>query len=829
MFGLIRSDNSRLFFMAATMAGSQARAQPVVNDLGLLPASVDFGLSVNTQHQQVVAKGLGSSLLVWTDMRARSVSSQAVQGDGEIFGVRVGDDGVALDPTPFRIAGGMGLQQSPVVGWNGEGWLVVFSSQDPVGGYFEDRIRAVRVSASGVVLDTTPLVLPEPALSAGTIGLNVGGQQGQWIVTRCVYHSNGYGTFVGGYRVDNSGVVLDPSPLMLSDWIYGGTRIVPVGGEYLVVGPDWNNSSVSRAQRISQNGEQLGAGFDVKSPWIGSDGSECYIAWVSGFTDLVGSRMSINGVLSTPGGTPLAPGFVGLSHVNIDHDSTRWWVEYGVADLLKTIRVSQSGQVLDPGGGVTIPVMSGGSIANTPVMAAAPAGGVRVYWNDSRSSLGNDTNVFGIGVNASNVPGSETGYSTGSLNHPSVELTGVGAGYAAAYVEERANDRRVMLARLDAGGALIGKPIEIGQAPVIGQCGVAWNGLHYTITWDVGSPGLTPVQIVSRRVAADGTFIDPSPVTVMQGFSPAIGALGDDILITGHKFGSSPQFIDLLGRRFDGQSGNPHDPSPIYLAGSYVTGSTRVRSDGKQWLVTSSSQWCHNCSQSDALLVKVPPSGAPAPAFNPTTTSGGAGDLDIAYSGSNYLLVWRSNTLSNANNYISGRVVNADGSYLTGDFTIAEAAGRQLQPAVAWDGESYVVVWDDQRNQQSFFDARTDVYGARVSLFGDVLDPIGFPVKTSPEGDVGARIASSGGGASLVAFSTFTLTPPLDSYRIGLGLIGDYCYADCDGSGSLDFFDFLCFQNEFSAGASYADCDGSGSLDFFDFLCFQNAFAAGCP
>ena len=55
------------------------------------------------------------------------------------------------------------------------------------------------------------------------------------------------------------------------------------------------------------------------------------------------------------------------------------------------------------------------------------------------------------------------------------------------------------------------------------------------------------------------------------------------------------------------------------------------------------------------------------------------------------------------------------------------------------------------------------------------------------------------------------------------------CYADCDGSGSLDFFDFLCFQNEFAAGAAYADCDQSGSLDFFDFLCFQNEFAAGCP
>ncbi|MFG0283293.1 MAG: hypothetical protein ACF8R7_02630 [Phycisphaerales bacterium JB039] len=54
------------------------------------------------------------------------------------------------------------------------------------------------------------------------------------------------------------------------------------------------------------------------------------------------------------------------------------------------------------------------------------------------------------------------------------------------------------------------------------------------------------------------------------------------------------------------------------------------------------------------------------------------------------------------------------------------------------------------------------------------------------------------------------------------------CDADCDGSGALDFFDFLCFQNLFGLGDPAADCDGSGGLDLFDFLCFQNEFAAGC-
>ena len=55
------------------------------------------------------------------------------------------------------------------------------------------------------------------------------------------------------------------------------------------------------------------------------------------------------------------------------------------------------------------------------------------------------------------------------------------------------------------------------------------------------------------------------------------------------------------------------------------------------------------------------------------------------------------------------------------------------------------------------------------------------------------------------------------------------CYPDCDQSGTLNIFDFLCFQNAFVSFQPYADCDGNNLLDIFDFLCFQNAFVAGCP
>ncbi|MCA9279877.1 MAG: hypothetical protein H6815_05455 [Phycisphaeraceae bacterium] len=55
------------------------------------------------------------------------------------------------------------------------------------------------------------------------------------------------------------------------------------------------------------------------------------------------------------------------------------------------------------------------------------------------------------------------------------------------------------------------------------------------------------------------------------------------------------------------------------------------------------------------------------------------------------------------------------------------------------------------------------------------------------------------------------------------------CYADCDGSGTLNIFDYICFGNEYASGSQYADCDGSGSLNIFDYICFGNAYAGGCP
>jgi hypothetical protein len=50
--------------------------------------------------------------------------------------------------------------------------------------------------------------------------------------------------------------------------------------------------------------------------------------------------------------------------------------------------------------------------------------------------------------------------------------------------------------------------------------------------------------------------------------------------------------------------------------------------------------------------------------------------------------------------------------------------------------------------------------------------------------------------------------------------------ADFDGSGLVDFADFLLFANAFGSTDATYDLDASGTVDFGDFLMFVEAFGA---
>lgn len=817
-----------------------AYAQPLpVQELGLLPGDLAVGAAVNSQQDHAVARGGDQYLVVWSDSRARSVGGSSPQSQSDIFGIRLDAAGNPIDPVPFAINAAMGEQRRPVVAWNGEAWLVMFVSQDPVGGYFADQVRGVRVSADGQVLDPTPILFPPSQFDPSTIGLQLAGLGGQWLVTRCVYHNDGYGTFLGGQRISSSGQLLDSAPIMLSDWVYGPTKTLVAGNEYLVVGPDWNSAATIKARRVSASLTPIGASFNVPSMNLATSGGEYYVVWLSNFTNLVGSRMTLTGILLNPAGTLITGEYSQYHSAVVAHDDTNWWVQWGAADQWGTVRISPAGAVLDPNGGVQLPIVIGGTINQvySPVIVPRAGGGVMSIWYDSRPAQGNDTNVSMMPISAANVPGDEAVLSTSSANQRLPDFAGGPGGVsgrsAVVYVSEFANDDRVLVSFLDSKGMpMPGEPIVVAQGPTIDKAAIAWNGSVYMVTWDEGSSGLTPVQIKARRVHADGTFPDAEPISVMPGYAPDIEALGEDFLIGCSRYAQNPQFIDAWRRRISGATGQFLDAAPVLNGTGYVS-NVRVRSDGTSWIMLYQSNWSHNSANVDAVMNFISASGVQTPPSNPTPYAGGTGTPDIACNGAagaegKYLIVWRNNTLASANNSIAGRIMNADRTFATGAFTISDAPGRQLSPVVGWDGSTFVVAWDDQRNQDAFFDHRTDIYAARITTAGQVLDPNGIAVIRDADAEATASILATS-GMSLVASARFMLAPPLDSYRIGITRLGTPpCIADFNGDSGVDDLDITAFFTAFELGDPGADVNGDAGIDDLDISEFFASFEQGC-
>jgi hypothetical protein len=119
----------------------------------------------------------------------------------------------------------------------------------------------------------------------------------------------------------------------------------------------------------------------------------------------------------------------------------------------------------------------------------------------------------------------------------------------------------------------------------------------------------------------------------------------------------------------------------------------------------------------------------------------------VAFDGVNYLIVW-GNAVDN--NYdIFGARVTPEGTVL-GEFLVFSAPGEQIFQSIAFGGSNYLVVWQDTRGSGD--PEESEIYGARVSPEGVVLDPGGIAICTAP-GHQGNPYVTFGGGNYLVVWN----------------------------------------------------------------------------
>jgi hypothetical protein len=109
----------------------------------------------------------------------------------------------------------------------------------------------------------------------------------------------------------------------------------------------------------------------------------------------------------------------------------------------------------------------------------------------------------------------------------------------------------------------------------------------------------------------------------------------------------------------------------------------------------------------------------------------------VAFDGTNYMVVWQDNRRGSWE--IRGARVDRSGTVLDpAGIVISTGIGSEKDPAIAFDGTNYMVVWQDNRS------GSWDIYGVRVDRSGTVLDPDSIAIATGTDGRYEPAIASDG-------------------------------------------------------------------------------------
>jgi len=758
------------------LVGSRVQADDLsLPPLNFLPGDDTVGPAATNQLAPAISRGDDKTLIAWTDHRSMPPGSgYEYETSTDIYGMRLDAAGNPLDPIPFVITQAKASQGNPQVSWNGTNWLVLFETTDlhGTGSYYQKYLAGVRVAPSGVVLDPAPIMIltASPTTNSWTVGSN----GVDWLV---VYGASDANSAIKIQRITAAGVVEQPPKTIVPSTYYlrFNFRLAFAGGIYLFTWTDFYDTYALRIDSdlnvLDDNPIVLVTEYGLSA--MTSNGNQFYIVWHQQLPNFIvavtGSRVNTNGEKLDGSGVDISGTNEPQAYASTGAvwDGANWKVTWGHNSTLHLARISSAGQVLDPGG-IPLPGPS------TGLTTATAGGGVQVVWSDYITA---QDDILTANISPTNAVGPNITISTGSPMQLHPDAAAGSAGYMVAFRSDIAGVNRIMAQPLDSNGnALTAGPLLLGSGDNLNGPGaptVAWNGSLYLVTWATSS------NVYARRVLQDGTLVDASPIQVMPGFGPVdVSALGDTFLIAGRQ-STYPQYIFPAIARVRGSDGVVLDPAGKIIGDSY-TRSLAVTTFGDRWYVVWHQNWTHDDPNGSTVGAFVNADGSnttPHSVYGIYSSAGGNGifEVAVASSGSNAYVLQSAELTSGVETDLLGVIVDNSGVAVS-TTNITPWVGNQYRPRVAWDGQQYVLAYNEQRNRFAPWtldqlDARSDLFGMRVTSSGSVVDPRGFAFSMLPLSESFPNVVTSGGVSTFTA-SVMRNENPFAAYRVGLQRFG---------------------------------------------------------
>jgi hypothetical protein len=709
------------------------------------------------------------------------------------------------------------------VGWNGSNWLVAWNTELENDRY-ESDIHAVRVSPDGVVLDQQPMVigthLPNPYGSddidpTGPLSLVSNGSD--WFVTWRRHNPNiggGIGMEWFATRVLANGTVPDPQGtniLTANQYAddFGLAFSSSNGGQFMHL-YSWNDQTFQRRFDTNMN---LIAGSE--RPAVFADGADFSIAggpdgwlasWEGRFVaspQVQAARIASDGSLIDAAPLQVTGPSYGVDFsVDGEWNGVDWTVAYsnfptagGTAEQdIFARRVSPTAPSASALGPV-VDLIVAPAHQSDPRLISSGNGGYKILYEDHQSE------TLGIAVAVVSPTDQLLAQRDVSIAAPSqgpAEFASDGSNLLALYASSTGYGTRLLATRMTAGGQpLDQEPLELAAASLKpGSYEIVYLGGRYVATFNATN-GPQGNQIYARTINSDGSLgliTALMPNAPLTGFSLSNASVnGDRLILVGNANEGNGHRSSRFGRIFDANLA-PVSARFIIGYGFALSGDTEAVNGG--WVSTWANKPSHDAPrstiyysvvglngtliQSDtAITSNYPGNGTPT-----VVSNGGAAATEamVIYPQSRdavYPQIVNEDALR-------ARRIAASGATIGGQITLIDQPRAQARVQAVFNGTDYVLTWTDQRNYPYPAQERDDVFAARVTVDGTVIDQGGFAVADSfrPEFDSTIGVVND---QVLFAYRSFRHEAPFASYRLATRSMSDQTGPTLIGEARFEF------------------------------------------
>jgi len=487
---------------------------------------------------------------------------------------------------------------------------------------------------------------------------------------------------------------------------------------------------------IDTNVVYVPAAGEQARPCIATDDTTAFIVWYdrrAGTTyDIYGSRIDSDGNLLDPAGILIAHCGNDDPYPDVAFDGTNYLVVWHYTETsgpydIYGARVSKQGILLD-----TEPFIISDATSHQQSPAVAFDGtNYLVVWFDSR---GETYDIYGTRVAQDGTVLNSSGIaiSTAAEKQYFPDVSFDGTNYMVVWQDQRNGTFDIYASRVAQNGVVLDPAgIQIsGAADEQRYPSIDFDGTNYFIAWYDNRTG-SDYDIYGTLLNTSGTVLNPTGIAISTATDaqqmPSVSFDGTNYLVAwyDHRDGSN---YDIFGARVN-HSGVVQDPSGIHISNIDAQQiSPAVISYSGQWLVVWSDS--RNGSYNDIYGSRISASGTVTDEDGILISASAQmqGKPAVSFDGTNYLVVWQEDRGGGPPFDIYGMRIDPSGNELDADaIPISTVSGSQEYPAVAFDNDSiYLVVWQDNRSGSGY-----DIYGARVTTSGNVLDPPGIAISTA--------------------------------------------------------------------------------------------------